>query len=77
MSDADSNGFSLLHHAVMDGQLEIVKCIAKKGLSVSDADANGFTALMHASSVGHLAIAKYLVAKCQSGLSTTYHEGNE
>lgn len=62
-SDSDSLGRSMLHHAAMMGNLNILEALIQiKGLDWNRQDTwDYWTPLMHAAKEGHLNIVKYLV----------------
>ena len=58
----------MLHSAVTNGRLEMVKYLVKKGADVNDKDIDGWRVLHDAAGAGELQIVKYLV---EQGTDTT------
>ncbi|XP_028395304.1 uncharacterized protein LOC114519378 [Dendronephthya gigantea] len=57
----DTDGWTVLHSAVTEGTLEIVKYLVQKGADLNGKKTNGSTVLHSAVAKGNLEIVKYLV----------------
>ncbi|PPK88710.1 beta-lactamase regulating signal transducer with metallopeptidase domain [Neolewinella xylanilytica] len=61
--DGAEDAFSLLMHAIYDGDLEMVKYLLEKVNDLSQTDERGFTPLMAAASENHVDVAKLLIER--------------
>ena len=57
---------TLIHFAAASGNLDVLKCLHKKELSLLDVDRKGNTAFMSASENGHIDIVEYLLQNLES-----------
>ncbi|MGB3799707.1 MAG: ankyrin repeat domain-containing protein, partial [Lewinella sp.] len=60
---AVDNAFSLLMHAIYDGDLEMTVYLLERVDDLSQTDQNGFTPLMAAASENHIDVARLLIAR--------------
>ena len=72
---SDDDGFSLLHMAAINGQLDTVKYIISKGVDINPKDSCGHTPLHMAADKGKLDVVKYIMEKLEDK-SPTDNFGN-
>ena len=63
LTQKDNNGYSLLHHAAREGQLETVGLLLERGSKIDRPAGVGETALYLAASKGHNAVVEKLIAE--------------
>ena len=72
---AKCDGFSFLHKATMEGNLELVKYLISEGANIESKDNDNFTPLHFAALEGHLNIVEYLLSEGANIECKTFQNG--